>query len=98
MKIKLPAPFTFDGRTFEELDADLESLSGKDMSDVKRRWVAAGNVVVGPMALDADFDIMVLQKAVKPVLPMEFFEALPGPTWLFLSQSVGNFLAQQGWR
>ena len=98
MKIKLPKPFEFDGRTIEELDADLEGLSGRDMSDIKRRWTSAGNVSIGPMALDADFDIMVLQKAVKPVLPKEWFEALPGPTWLYLSQAVGNFLATQGWK
>ena len=98
MKIKLPEPFEFDGRTVDELDADLEGLTGRDMSEIKRRWTALGNSGPVVMAMDADYCIMCLQKAVKPTLPMAFFDALPGPTWLYLSQAVGNFLVQQGWR
>lgn len=95
MKIKLPRPFSFEGKEYTEIDADLDGLTGKDISEVKRRWAALGNSTTTPIALDPDFDVLVLQKASK--LPYEFFEQLPAGVWLYVAQATGNFLAEQGW-
>lgn len=89
MKIIFDKPFSFDGKEFKEIDVDLESLTGRDVSEVKRMWAQAGNFST-VVVTDVDFCAYLGAKAAK--MPYEFVEALPAKDYCRLAQSVSNFL------
>lgn len=82
-------PFHFEGKDYPDIDMDLDGLTGQDLSDVKRRWAAAGNFSPLP-STDMDFCAEVAATAAK--LPVEFFQALPAREFNKVTQAVSNFL------
>lgn len=89
MKHVFEKPVQFEGQEYTELDINVEALTGKDMSQAKRLWTAAGNFSVAP-ATDMDFCAAIAAQASKQ--PIEFFEALPAKEFTKLTQAVSNFL------
>lgn len=89
MVYKFKTPYEFDGKTYETLEFDLESLKGSDISAVKKQFNKSGNATILP-AFDSDFCAMVLARVTKQKL--EFFEELPARDYLALTQEVSNFL------
>lgn len=82
-------PFEFEGKTYEQIEFDLEGLKGSDISEAKKRFVKAGNYAVLP-AMDSDFCAILLARLCR--LPDEFFEQLPAREYCALTQKVSNFL------
>jgi hypothetical protein len=82
-------PFTFEGKTYDSITLDLESLSGADISAVKKQFAAGGNFSPIP-ATDSDFCILLAARLAKQ--PVEFFNALPAREYCAIAQGVSNFL------
>ena len=89
MKHTFSKPYTFDGVEHTELEIDLDSLKGKDISAAKRAWALAGNFSPVP-ASDMDFCAALAAQASKQ--PVEFFEELPAGEYTKITQAVSNFL------
>lgn len=89
MKYEFKMPYEFEGQTYTELEANLEALTGADVSAVKRQYSTAGNFSPMP-STDPDFCALLLAKASKQ--PVEFFEQLPARDFLGITQQVTNFL------
>lgn len=92
MEYVFTKPYEFEGKTYDKLVLDLESLTGADISVVKRTYAAGGNYSPIP-ATDSDYCILIAARLAKQ--PIEFFNALPARDYLALSQSVSNFLLAQ---
>lgn len=82
-------PYEFEGKTYEKLEFDLNSLKGSDISAVKKQYAGAGNFSPVP-ASDSDFCAMILARLLKQ--PIEFFEEMPAKDYSRLTQQVSNFL------
>lgn len=89
MQHKFDKPVSFEGAEHESIDLDLDSLTGKDMSVIKRQWAGEGNFSPVPAA-DMTFCEYVAAHASK--MPQEFFEALPAKEYMKVTQEVSNFL------
>ena len=54
MKYILSKEYEFEGQKYTEIELNLDVLTGKDVSAVKREWARAGNI--SPLvAVDTDF-------------------------------------------
>ena len=89
MNYKFKKPYEFEDVTYTELEYDLESLTGADISAAKRQWAAVGNFSPIP-STDADFCVYILAKVAKK--PLEFFEGMPARDYCGITQQVSNFL------
>lgn len=89
MKHIFTKPYNFEGKEYTELELELDSLTGRDVSSVKRQWAGEGNFSAMP-STDSDFCIMIAAKAAKK--PVEFFYSLPAKEYAKLAQAVSNFL------
>lgn len=77
MKYILFKEYEFEGQKYTELELDLDVLSGKDGSAVKREWSRLGNF--SPLvSADLDFCSFLAAKAAKD--------------YCGVAQEVGNFL------
>lgn len=90
MKYEFTQPYQFEGKVFEEIEIDLESLKGSDMSAVKRQFAAKGLRSMAPI-FDADYCALVAARAAK--LPIEFFDEMPAKDYIEITSSVTNFFA-----
>jgi hypothetical protein len=90
MKHIFSKPIKFeDEPEIKEIEIDLDSINGYDISEVKKQFSAAGNF--SPiLATDTDFCIMMAAR--KSGKPIEFFKELPGKDYLAIAQGVQNFL------
>lgn len=90
MKHIFSKPIKFeDEPEIKEIEIDLDSINGYDISEVKKQFSAAGNF--SPiLATDTDFCIMMAAR--KSGKPIEFFKELPGKDYLAIAQEVQNFL------
>ena len=82
-------PFEFEGKTYEQIEFDLEGLKGSDISAAKKRFAKEGNFAALP-AMDSDFCAILLARMCK--LPDEFFAELPAREFCAVTQKVANFL------
>ena len=89
MKHTFSKPYQFEGKTFTELDIDLDSISGADILLAKRRFVSSGGFAA-LLAADPEFCIFLLERVAKQ--PVEFFRGLPARDFCALTQAVSNFL------
>lgn len=89
MKLKLSKPYTFEGQEYTDFEADLEALTGRDVSAAKREWTRMGNFSA-VIATDIDFCVYLAAKAAKQ--PIEFVEGLPAKDYCRIAQEVSNFL------
>lgn len=89
MKITLSKPYEFDGVTYNELEIDLDALTGRDVVAAKREWARQGNVAA-VISIDLEFATFLAAKAARK--PYEFFDALPAKDYCRVAQEVINFL------
>lgn len=82
-------PYEFEGKTYNELEFDLEGMKGADFAAAKRQFAKSGSFVAVPTA-DSEFCAVLLARLTKQ--PLEFFESLPVKDYCSLTQSVSNFL------
>lgn len=80
--------YTFEDKTYTEIDIPLDNLKGSDIDRIQKQWRAAGNMAVVPV-LEASF--CALCAAAAAHLPIEFFERMPARDYLMLTQAVSNF-------
>ena len=80
--------YTFEDKTYTEIDIPLEKLEGNDMELIQQQWRAAGNIASIPV-LDMSFCARCAAAAAH--LPLEFFEHLPAREYMWLTQKVSNF-------
>lgn len=85
----LAKEFKFEDQKITEIDLDLDSLTGRDISEVKRQWAAEGNFSPMP-STDVDFCAMLAAKASK--LPIDLIQSLPAKEYTKVAQAVSNFL------
>lgn len=90
MKYELSKPYEFEGKVYEEIELDLESLKGSDMSAVKKQFTAMGHRSMAPV-FDADYCALVAARASK--LPIEFFNEMPAKDYVEVTATVTNFFA-----
>ena len=64
MKHVFTKPFEFGGKTYKEIEFDLENLKGADYSIVKKQFVKEGNLAA-ILATDSDFCTMILASLTK---------------------------------
>lgn len=89
MKYTFSKPFEFEGKVFEEIEYDLEALTGDDIEKAKKEYVASGNF--HPlMVADSSFAKFVLARSIKQ--PVELFGVMPAKDYCALTQAVSNFL------
>lgn len=80
--------YTFEDKTYTEIDIPLEKLEGNDIEAIQKQWRAAGNIASLPV-LDMAFCSRCAATATH--LPLEFFEHLPAREYILLTQKVSNF-------
>lgn len=88
-KHTLKKPHKFEDQEVKELDLNLDSLTGRDISQVKRQWAAEGNFSPMP-STDTDFCAMLAAKASGQSI--ELIQSLPAGDYMKVSQLVSNFL------
>ena len=89
MKYEFKAPYEFEGQTYTELEFDLESVTGADISAAKRQYATAGNFSPMPTT-DSDFCAILLSRIARK--PLEFFSEMPARDYCAITQAVTNFL------
>lgn len=82
-------PYEFEGKVFEFVEFDLDSLKGSDISEVKKTFVASGYYSPLP-STDSDFCALILARITKQ--PLEFYTQMPARDYCNLTQRVSNFL------
>lgn len=88
-KIEFKTPYNFEGKEYNEVELDLDSLTGKDFNDLTRQLKGSGWFAPIPAA-DPEFCMHIAARAAK--LPLEFFESLPVGAYGVTVQKVSNFL------
>ena len=89
MKHVFSKPYEFEGKQYKEIDIDLDTLKGSDVSAVKTQFSAAGKFAPVPTT-DIDFCVMLAARVAKQ--PIEFFNDLPAKDYCAVAQGVSNFL------
>lgn len=89
MKHVFAKPYEFEGKTYESIEFDLDSLKGSDISAVKKQFSKEVPVSIVPTT-DSDFCALILCRLTKQ--PLEFFLSMPAKEYCELTQTVSNFL------
>lgn len=93
MKYVFSKPYEFEGKEYNEIDAPVEGLTGRDISEVKKQFTDAGHFSAVPV-VDYDYCTFLLARVSKK--PMEFFYGLPAQDYCAVCQKVGTFLMKSG--
>lgn len=88
--IKLSKPITFEDKTYEVLQLDLEGLTGGDLVDAEREYVAGGGIMSSVAELTKGYLATVAAKAAG--VPVEVIHALPAKDFAAVTLRVQNFL------
>ncbi len=81
-------PYEFEGKTYEKIEFDLDSLKGSDVAAIKKQLNAAG--VYPPVcAVDCEFCAAVIARLIKQ--PPEFMEQMDAKDYAKLTLEVTNF-------
>lgn len=90
---KFTKPFTYEGRTYEELTFDLEQLTGRDSRLIENELRAAGHVVL-VANFDSDYLIRVCARACTEKIGWDVLEAMPISDYNTIKNRVRNFLTR----
>lgn len=90
MRYEFLKPYEFEGKVYEVIELDLDSLKGSDMSAVKKQFTAMGHRSMAPI-FDADYCALVAARASK--LPIEFFNEMPAKDYVEVTATITNFFA-----
>ena len=89
MRIKLRKLVTWEEKTYQELDLNLDALTGKDLLAVTRELQAAKEPVLSPNT-DARYHAAVAARAAR--VPVELIHALPARDFTRVTVEVQGFL------
>lgn len=90
MKYEFTKPYEFEGEKYEEIEIDLESLKGEDITAVKKQFHAMGHRSLTPI-FDTDYCALVAARASKQKI--EFFSEMPAKDYLVITAMVTDFFA-----
>ena len=90
MQVKLSKPITFDGKTIEEINLDLDSLTGADIELCVREAVAAKGESIIAYEIDIDFHVQVAVKLTG--IGRDTLRLLPARDYRRVMSSIRNFL------
>lgn len=90
---KFTKPFTYEGRTYEELTFDLEQLTGRDSKLIENELRATGHIVLVP-AFDSDYLIRVCARACTEKVGWDALEAMPISDYNTIKNKVRNFITR----
>lgn len=84
-------PFTYEGKTYEKLAIDLESLTGQDLIDAEKgaRMMGDKNIM---LEASKSYQAVIAGKAAK--VPTELILALPAKEFSKITTLVQNFLLE----
>lgn len=90
----LAKPVQFEGKTYESLVLDFDSLTGRDIKEAKKRFDTLGVRVTPILAMDTEFAAYVAARAAK--VPVEIFDYIPAADYVSITQMVVNFFMTSG--
>lgn len=90
---KLSKPFTYCGETYEELDMDFESLTGRMIESIDDE-LAAMNININTPSASHRYQRMVAARAAK--VPSDMIEALPLSDYNAITNAARFFLIVTG--
>ena len=90
---KFTKPFTYEGRTYEELTFDLEQLTGRDSKLIENELRATGHIVLVP-AFDSDYLIRVCARACTEKIGWDALEAMPISDYNTIKNKARNFITR----
>ena len=93
MYITFSKPHNFDGKDVAGIELDLDGLRGSDITDAYRQYTAAGNFSA-VVSTDPNFCMLLAAAAGKQ--PLEFFTELGAADFMYVHQTVQNFLLNSG--
>ena len=86
---KFNKPYSFEGVEHKELDLNLDSLTGRQLSAAKSELAGRG-IVTMMTSTDQDYHIMLAKIATGK--PVEFFDDMPAGDYSKIAQKVQGFL------
>ncbi len=89
MEYKLSQKHEYEGKTYETIKYNIESLAGNDYSDVTREYLNEGNV---PLMLSYNTEVVIRLIARSAKIPVEVLKSLPIKDYCGLVQQAVNFL------
>lgn len=89
MQVTFKNKYNFEGKEFESINLDLDGLKGSDIIDAQRQFTQSGNFSA-VISTDTNFQLIIASKAAAQ--PLEFFNELPAPEFMKVTQAVQNFL------
>lgn len=88
--IKLSKPFEFEGKTYTEIELDLDGLTGRSLIDAEREAAA----VMGRPSVDIDKVYQACVAAMAAGMPYDALTALPAKDFTRITGAVQAFLLQ----
>lgn len=89
--LKLHKPFTHEGKTYEELEFDYESLTGKDSLAVEQELESKGIMVLVP-SFNSNYLVRIAARACTTRIGVDFIERLPIKEYNRIRSKTRNFL------
>lgn len=91
--IKFAKPIEFEGKKYEEISLDLDSITGNDLELAENQFIAQNPEIAAQTALkelSKGYQSILAAKAAK--VPVEFIKALPAREYSKVTMAVQVFL------
>ena len=85
-------PFTYEGKTYEELTFDFDKLTGKDVLAIMRE-LRLRNITVASRAFDLDYQIRYAVRCCREKIGTDVLAALPVTDFDHIVNKTQRFLA-----
>ena len=92
MKYTLSEPFEFEGKTYDTIDLNIESFTGKAAGEIRRRLEDPSRVI--PVAW-MDDEYCSLMAAKSAGLPYEFMDAIPASDYFGIIDEIKAFFTKR---
>lgn len=99
MVITFSKEYTFEGKKYNEIELDLENITGQDLINYKNTYrkntqnrvdnVLARNIAT--MTMDTDFLLILASDRSNPKVPLEFFTSLPAKDFMKVMNELSAF-------
>ncbi|MBR3239155.1 MAG: hypothetical protein IKF99_12025 [Oscillospiraceae bacterium] len=90
-KLRFKKPFMYDGVEYQELNFDLENLTGRDSLDVERELAMRG-IQAPVLAFSGEYIIRIAAKACLEHIGSDAFEHMPMKEYSKVRNKIRNFL------
>ena len=91
MKYVLTKPYTFEGETVEEIEFNLEEMTGETISRAKRKFATSGEFSMGLVTTDLDYCAYVVAELLGK--PIEFMTQMAARDYCRIGMIVSAFLS-----